>query len=144
MLNRQRLRTFLLGGAAGALVGILVAPRSGRELRGSLVNRAGEARERSREGYFEAQERMRERFSETREAPRRRDDHEQVVTVGPTEDIPNPDRTHPPLRDVTFETADAEAPAAGPDELRRRIKEARERLKDRMDTGERDETDREG
>ena len=140
MLDKQRLRTFLLGGAAGALVGILVAPRSGKELRGSLANRAGEARERSREGYFEAQERMRERFSETRETPRRRADAEQVVTVGPAEDAPN--RPRPPLRDVTFETADEEVPGAGPDELRRRIKEARERLKDRMDAGERSETER--
>src|SRR5829696_4316103 len=56
VLNRQRLRTFVLGGAVGALVGILLAPRSGKELRGSLANRAGEARERGRETYFDAQD----------------------------------------------------------------------------------------
>src|SRR3712207_2501352 len=55
VLDKQRLRTFLLGGAVGILAGILLAPRSGRELRGSIADRAGEARERSRETYFEAQ-----------------------------------------------------------------------------------------
>ena len=69
MVDKQRLRTFVLGGAVGALVGILLAPRSGRELRGSLANRAGEARERSRERYFGAQEQMRERLAEAREGP---------------------------------------------------------------------------
>ena len=70
MLDKQRLRTFVLGGAVGALVGILLAPRSGRELRGSLANRAGEARERGRETYFDAQEQMRERLAEVREGSR--------------------------------------------------------------------------
>src|SRR3712207_8232756 len=72
VLDRQRLRTFVLGGAVGALVGVLLAPRSGRELRGSLANRAGEARERGRETYFEAQERMRDRRAEVREGSRQR------------------------------------------------------------------------
>ncbi len=63
----KRLRSFLLGGAAGLLAGILLAPRSGRELRGSIKERAGEARERSRESLFEAQERVQERISEARE-----------------------------------------------------------------------------
>jgi gas vesicle protein len=72
VLNRQRLRTFVLGGAVGALVGILLAPRSGKELRGSLANRAGEARERGRETYFDAQEQMRERLAEAREGSRGR------------------------------------------------------------------------
>ena len=67
MLDKRRLRTFVLGGAVGALVGILLAPRSGRELRGSIANRAGEARERGRETYFEAQEQMRDRLAEARE-----------------------------------------------------------------------------
>src|SRR5919112_1262606 len=71
VLDRQRLRSFLLGGAAGIIAGILLAPRSGRELRGSIRERAGEARERSRESLFEAQERMQERLSETREGPNR-------------------------------------------------------------------------
>ena len=72
MLNRQRLRTFVLGGAVGAILGILLAPRSGKELRGSLANRAGEARERGRETYFDAQEQMRERLAEVREGSRQR------------------------------------------------------------------------
>jgi YtxH-like protein len=81
LLDKQRLRTFLLGGAAGIVAGILLAPRSGKELRGSIANRAGEARERSRETYFEAQERMRERLAEAREASRPRPED---VDVGAT------------------------------------------------------------
>src|SRR5215216_5336233 len=69
MLDKQRLRTFLLGGAAGILAGIFLAPRSGKELRGSIMERAGEAREKGRETLFEAQERMQERLAEAREAP---------------------------------------------------------------------------
>src|SRR5919112_5574883 len=70
VLDKQRLRTFLLGGAAGILAGILLAPRSGKEMRGSVAERAGEARERGRETLFEARERMQERLSEAREGPR--------------------------------------------------------------------------
>ena len=70
MLDKQRLRTFLLGGAAGILAGILLAPRSGKELRGSVKERAGEARERGRETLFEARERVQERLSVARESPR--------------------------------------------------------------------------
>src|ERR687898_1248811 len=99
VLDRQRLRSFLLGGAAGLLAGILLAPRSGRELRGSIRERAGEARERSRESLFEAQERMQERLSETREGPNRRPEAEPA----------DPDRAQTPsgtqprpfLRDVS-------------------------------------------
>src|SRR3712207_9402901 len=72
VLDRQRLRTFVLGGAVGALVGVLLAPRSGRELRGSLANKAGEGRERGRETYFAAQEQMRDRLAEGREGSRQR------------------------------------------------------------------------
>ena len=67
LLDKQRLRTFVLGGIAGALAGILFAPRSGKEFRGSIASRAGEARERGRESYFEAQERMQERVFSARE-----------------------------------------------------------------------------
>lgn len=63
MLDRGRLGTFVLGTVAGILTGVFIAPRSGRELRNALANRAGEVRERSREGYFETRERMRERFA---------------------------------------------------------------------------------
>src|SRR3712207_115165 len=90
VLDKQRLRTFLLGGAAGILAGILLAPRSGRELRGSVRERAGEARERGRETLFEARERMQERLSEAREGTQQR----------APEDAP-PRR--PPLRDVSRE-----------------------------------------
>ena len=133
MVDKQRLRTFVLGGAVGALVGILLAPRSGRELRGSLANRAGEARERSRERYFGAQEQMRDRLAETREGSRkpRRD----VANLGgPSPSEEEPDMLRPRLRDVskdvvggTEESADEERS----EELRRKVKETRERLRGR-------------
>jgi hypothetical protein len=64
----EKLGTFILGGVAGTVAGILISPRSGRELRGAMSHRAGETRERGREGYFEARERARERLSGLREA----------------------------------------------------------------------------
>src|SRR5919107_3043603 len=100
VLDRQRLRTFVLGGAVGALVGILLAPRSGRELRGSLANRAGEARERGRESYFGAQEQMRERLAEVREGSRR--PPPDVANLGgPPPPEEDPDVPRPHLRDVS-------------------------------------------
>lgn len=143
MLDKQRLTTFVLGGIAGVLAGILLAPRSGKELRGSMASRAGEARERSRETYFEAQERMRERVSKARERP-----------FGPGEDsvantlpklapaapettleeyepsVGTPPVTPPsPLRDAS------RPPQEDPDteEIRRRIRETRSRLQARLD-----------
>lgn len=148
-MDRQRLRTFLLGGAVGALAGILLAPRSGRELRGSIADRAGEARERSRESYFQAQERMQERLSEgfagTRETPRRTTTPENEVFAGPdgaTQLAPET-ATRPPLRDVSWNAQrdDKREPAGessgNPDEtqeeLRRRVRETRARLRARLD-----------
>ena len=128
VLDKQRLRTFLLGGAAGILAGILLAPRSGKELRGSVMERAEEARERGRETLFEARERMQERLSEAQEGPQQ----------GPPEpcDAPPEDDTlqHPPLRDVS---RDFEGESAGPnaersEELRRKVRETRARLKGRF------------
>jgi gas vesicle protein len=131
--DKQRLRTFVLGGAVGALVGILLAPRSGRELRGSLANRAGEARERSRERYFGAQEQMRDRLAEAREGSRKpRPDVANLGGPSPSEE--EPDTPWPRLRDVskdvvggTEESVDEERS----EELRRKIKETRERLRGR-------------
>jgi len=135
VLNRQRLRTFVLGGAVGALVGILLAPRSGKELRGSLANRAGEARERGRETYFDAQEQMRERLAEVREGSRGRPE---VVDLGDSSPSPEEAETSRPfLRDVSRdvepveETADAERS----EELRRKVRETRERLRGQKDGG---------
>ncbi len=134
VLDKQRLRTFVLGGAVGALVGILLAPRSGRELRGSLANRAGEARERGRETYFEAQEQMRERLAEVREGSRQR-----PGVVDP--EVPSPaagETPRPYLRDVSRdvqeadETANPEAERS--EELRRKVRETRERLRGRKET----------
>ncbi len=139
MLDKQKLRTFVLGGLAGALAGILLAPRSGRELRGSIASRAGEARERGRESYFEARERARERAAEVRDAPPVREE-ELDLTVGPASD-PEPVEPPPvfppdvpPLRDVSGEDrVDAAAPPEGdPEELRRRIQETRSRLRSRL------------
>src|SRR5919205_3015539 len=97
VLDKQRMRSFLLGGAAGILAGILLAPRSGRELRGSVMERAGEARERGRESLFEARERMQERLSEAREGSQQ----------GPSSGLPPEDSAprRPHLRDVSSEVA---------------------------------------
>jgi gas vesicle protein len=113
VLDKRRLRTFLLGGAAGMLAGILLAPRSGKELRGSVMERAGEARERSRETLFEARERMQERLSEAREGSHR----------GPPE---QPSALRP-------EDEPAGGDAERSEELRRKVRETRERLKGRLD-----------
>jgi gas vesicle protein len=122
VLDKQRLRAFLLGGAAGILAGILLAPRSGKEMRGSVAERAGEARERGRETLFEARERMQERLSEAREGPR----------TDRSEDANTPRRSH--LRDVS---RDVDEPvgqdAERSEDLRRKVRETRARLKGRLD-----------
>lgn len=142
MLDKQRLRTFLLGGAAGILAGILLAPRSGRELRGSIAERAGEARERGRETYFEAQERMRERLAEAREGSRL---HPQEDFMTPGAGDPHPvDETpvtqqRPRLRDVSRDVVGGEpqgdtgASGERSDELRKKVRETRARLNERLD-----------
>ncbi len=156
MIDRQRLRTFLLGSVAGVLAGILLAPRSGKELRGSVANRAGEARERSRETYFEKQERMQERLAEMREGShRQRTAPERDATIGVGDETPagSPDKTYgvsgrPPLRDVSRDVYEedpekdiTEAPDTRPEELREKVRETRERLRERLDRpiGERDD-----
>ena len=127
MLDKQRLRSFLLGGTAGVLAGILLAPRSGRELRGSIIDRAGEARERSRESLFEAQERMQERLAEAREGSSRRaaefsDSRAEEAT---------PD-TPPRLRDVSRDVEESESAELSED-LRKKVRETRARLRERLD-----------
>jgi hypothetical protein len=159
MLDKQKLRAFVLGGLAGALAGVLFAPKSGKEFRGSIASRAGEARERSRETYFEAQERVQERISEARErSPRLGETRSGGATgdplaklgtgvqdpvlcseppVGmppaattPLEPPPGPLQDPPPLRDVS---RDAPQTISGedpnPEEIRRRIQETRSRLR---------------
>src|ERR671916_2976833 len=101
MVDKQKIGTFVLGGIAGAVAGILVAPKSGKELRGSIANRAGEARERGRETYFEAQERVQERFAESRERPPQRGEttpeqaEDSLPTLGPPT-APEPVLGHEP------------------------------------------------
>jgi gas vesicle protein len=135
VLDKQRLKSFLLGGAAGILAGILLAPRSGRELRGSIRDRAGEARERSRESLFEAQERMQERLSEAREDPDRRQETEPTAGVGRTEATTTPP-SRPFLRDVSQDASPEEIPgrdAERSEELRRKVRETRARLRENLD-----------
>ena len=151
VLDRQRLRAFLLGGVAGVLAGVIFAPRSGRELRGSIADRAGEARERSRETLFEAQERLQERRSAAREGPRRPqtagDPVEDVAGLGRTP-VPPPDETVPERprlrevpRDVSGEAGatpfgeEAGRDAERSEELRRKVRETRARLRGRLDEG---------
>ena len=138
------------------MAGILFAPKSGREFRGSIASRAGEARERGRETYFEAQERVQESITEARErSPRRGEintegavadplaelgppapepvlDPEAPVEV-PTKTFPEP----PPLRDVSQDVPETLA-VEDPEEIRRRIQETRSRLQRarRLDTPE--------
>jgi hypothetical protein len=151
MLDKQRLTTFVLGGIAGALAGILLAPKSGKELRGSMAARAGEARERGRETYFEAQERMQERLAESREhQPRPKNTRpeqasEAFSALGP-ETAPEPLLGHEspseappsprPLRDVSWNVSSRPAAGEDPDseEIRRKIQETRSRLRSRLDS----------
>jgi gas vesicle protein len=155
MVNKQRIGTFVLGGIAGALAGILLAPKSGKELRGSIANRAGEARERSRETYFEAQERVQERFAEARERGPRGEGDRSVRAVADTlpkfgspdpeplietsieEPVESPP-VSPPLRDVSRDmpqevTRLASEEEPDPEEIRRKIQETRSRLRARLD-----------
>jgi gas vesicle protein len=134
-VDRARLRTFLLGGAAGLLAGVLLAPRSGRELRGSLTDRAGEARERGRESFFETREGMRERRAALLEGRGRRTD--------PARGTPPEETTtaasRPRLRDVSGDPeGSVERPggeAERSEELRRKVRETRERLRGKQDLG---------
>lgn len=138
MIDKQRLRTFLLGGAIGALAGILFSPRSGRELRSNLANRAGEAREKGRETYFETQERLQERLAETRAGSSTRAGREQEVTLSPDSQPEEPEAftERPRLREVSSEAYREENSDTRPDELRRKVQETRVRLRERLDAPE--------
>ncbi len=134
VLDRQRLRSFLLGGAAGILAGIFLAPRSGRELRGSIRERTGQARERGRESLFEAQERMQERLSEVREGMNRPPEAE--PTDASLAEAPPTSPSRPSLRDVSRDVGKDEP--TGPDaerseELRSKVRETRARLRENLD-----------
>jgi hypothetical protein len=111
------------------LAGVLLAPRSGRELRGSLSDRAGEARERGRESFFERREGMRERRAALFEGRGRPSAPQDTPEEAP--------RPRPHLREVSV---DPEGAAPGPaggsateaersEELRRKVRETRERLR---------------
>lgn len=150
-MDRQRLRAFLIGGVAGLLAGVIFAPRSGRELRGSIADRAGEARERSRETLFEAQERLQERRAAVREGSHRRPDLFRDAAESPAESVTGLGGSPPPteitpqrprLREVPREASVEERPgedagreAERSDELRRKVRETRARLRERLDGG---------
>jgi gas vesicle protein len=143
----------LLGGAAGLLAGVILAPRSGRELRGSIADRTGEARERGRETLFEAQERLQERRAAAREGSYRHaraadTDDADVVPPSPAEAAPRgPAPRRPRLREVPREVppevphdfaedaSDETAEWGGErsEELRRKVRETRARLRERLD-----------
>ncbi len=152
MLDKQRIRTFVLGGIAGALAGILLAPKSGKELRGSITSRAGEARERGRETYFEAHERMQERIARARERSLRPEETrieggaaaDPLPNLGPVAPDPMLDpeppleavapTDPPPLRDASRDVPRSEfGEDQDPEELRRRVRETRSRLRARLD-----------
>jgi gas vesicle protein len=160
MVDKQKIGTFVLGGIAGALAGILLAPKSGKELRGSIANRAGEAREQSRESYFDAQERVQERFAEARERTPSGEEDRPVRAVGDllpkldpsdAEPLIEASPASPTLRDVSRDapqevTQPASEEEPDPEEIRRKIQGTRSRLRARLDApetegspGERDE-----
>lgn len=155
-MDRQKIEragTFILGGVAGAVFGVLISPRSGREVRGSMSSRAGEARDRGRESYFEARERARERLAAMRESRALRDTGEIIVgEPAPEEPLvadPGPiePETRPGLRAVppeesgeyakseagegekTREDRDRLEASEASEALRRRISKTRERLR---------------
>jgi gas vesicle protein len=137
-VDKQRLRAFLLGGAAGLLAGVVLAPRSGRELRGSIADRAGEARERSRETLFEAQERLQERRAAAREGSHRHArgaDGDAAALGDPEAAPPGPAPLRPRLREVPRDTSGetAEREAERSEELRKKVRETRARLRERLD-----------
>lgn len=148
MLDRRRLRAFILGGLTGALAGVILTPKSGRKLRGDIAERVGEAREKGRESYFESRELMQERLTEVREGPRRAGEAEGETTLEPGtgESAPeSPEPGGPNLRDVSRETAEEPSGEESPgeptgdrsEELRRKVRETRERLGKRTgDEGE--------
>lgn len=137
MLDKQRLRSFLLGGLTGILAGVLLAPRSGKETRGTIRDRAGEARDRGRETYFDTQERMREHVSATREGAARYP--EQPVSHPPrTEPAEEVVSERPVLRDVSRDVpaddeSGGEEEVSRSEELRRKVRETRDRLRARVD-----------
>lgn len=156
-MDRQKIEragTFILGGVAGAVFGILISPRSGREVRGSMSSRAGEARDRGRESYFEARERARERLAAMRESAAPEDTGEMIIGEPVPEEAPVADpgppepESRPGLRAVPPEEpeeyAESEAGEGGyktrddrdtteaseaSEVLRRRISKTRERLR---------------
>ena len=138
MVDKRKVGTFVLGGLAGALAGVLFAPRSGKELRGSISSRAGEAREKSRESYFEAQERMQERLTRVREggagAPREEPAGDLLPGLGKSAEPEAPLDSPPVLRDVSAARPSEEP--SDPEETRRRIQETRARLRARLEKPE--------
>jgi gas vesicle protein len=61
---------FFIGAALGAMAALLLAPRSGKELRESLLEEGKKLRERAEEGLSDLKGRGEEAFQKTRETLR--------------------------------------------------------------------------
>lgn len=148
-MDRQKLGTFVLGGLAGAVAGILAAPRSGRETRGSILDRVSETRERGRESYFEAREKARERSQDERLRGASRlsrgrsseatlgEDAAEVPSKEAPQESPATEANGPydaGIRAVT--PGESEVSTEQGEELRRRVERTRQRLRDRGAPGD--------
>jgi gas vesicle protein len=147
VLDKQRIGTFVLGGIAGALAGILLTPKSGKEFRNSIASRAGEARERGRETYFEAQERAEEHVAWARERSLRPEETSiegaiveplQKVGTDTSDSLLGPELSAetsvdlPLVRDAKDVPRLASGEDQSPEELRQRVRETRSRLRARL------------
>ena len=131
---RQRLGAFVIGGAVGLIAGILIATRSGRELRDNLAARAEDAAERGREVYFETQERVQERVSEVGErAPYSHQEPAPVETPIISEPGSAAGTGSEPEADATGESGEPRPRPARSEELLRKIEETRARLREQME-----------
>ena len=132
-MDRARLRTFLLGGAAGPARGCAHRPPQRPRASRLPLHRAGEARERGRESYFETREGMRERRAALRRAARgpsgflRRGGRADPAPAaqGVSVDPEGPPPSEPSGRACWGTVGEAERS----EELRRKVRETRERLR---------------
>lgn len=144
---KKRLGTFLLGGAVGALAGLFLAPKSGKDLRDTIISRTEEAAERGREAYFETQDRVAERVAEVRDqvfsqATPSMDEAQHEMQV---DEPPDKDAFEDAVNAVNSVTADDEAPgqkeplqapepysSGKSEELLKKIEETRARLRQQL------------
>ena len=65
--NGYFLKGLLVGGLGGALAGLLLAPKSGKELREDIKDKGAEALRDTREFYFDAHKKTKCAFEDTLE-----------------------------------------------------------------------------